>query len=113
MSYPSRPTPYVSRTQYAYQVYELLAANQVSEDLNYDGDRTITGAGVETFCHNQGTEITFPNPYTDEPATIVLFTWQPPTAVAAVVEALLTRYASHLAFVAAETAEARLRQEVD
>jgi hypothetical protein len=102
----------LSPSEYAYEVYELLAAHQVAQDLSYDGDRTISAAGVQAESHYQGTEITFPDPYTDEPVTIVVVPAQPPTAAAATIEALLTRYAFHFAFVAAEAAQARLRSEV-
>jgi hypothetical protein len=102
----------LTRAEYAYQVYELLAAHQVAEDLYYDGSWTITAARLETVCTNNGTQITFPDPYTDEPAVMVMLITQAPTAVASVMEALLTRFASHLAFVAAEAAQAHL-EEVD
>src|SRR4051794_1373608 len=98
----------LSRSEYAYRVYELLAANQVGANLAYDGDRTIRVSGVQAQCHYGATEISFPDPYTDDTVTLLLRTDQPCTAVAAVVEALLTTFASHLAFVAAEAAEASL-----
>lgn len=100
------------RSEYAYQVYELLARNQVGANLRYDGDRTIRVNGVQALCHGEGTEVSFPDPYTDDTVTLLLRTDQPCTAVAAVVEALLTTFAFHFAFAALEAAD-RLREEVE
>lgn len=103
----------LTRCEYAYQVYELLARIQVGEDLNYDNDRLISVAGVQACCYEDGTEITFPDPYTDKPAWVVVSSKQAPTVVVAMVEAFVTRFASHLAFAAAEAAGVYLHEEVD
>jgi hypothetical protein len=88
-----------------------LAANQVGQDLSYDNDRTISVAGMQACIYWHGTEITFPNPYSDQPATVTVDRSQPPSVVAAVVEAVLTTFAMHLAFVAVEAAEVHLLDE--
>ena len=87
---------YPPRSEYTATVYALLAAHQVSDQLSYDGDKTIIATSLRVCCSHDTTEITFPDPYDNRTATISVHSMQAPTTVVAVVEGLLTAFAPYL-----------------